>query len=143
MPGKETLFNTPINKPYLSTSLQVSPAIQNYRPVTGELIDPNQWYSHGIHYGNGNGNQTNTSLNIFFYGMHLDGVYSSRSYFADAISANTNLDNDYFNSFHDYRIEWETGEHGYIKWYIDEKFIYSIEANALNITGAIIPEEPM
>ena len=65
------------------------------------------------------------------------------TYMADAISANTQLTETYFNSLHKYRLEWMPGEEGYIRWYLDDEFIYGIRANALNKTGAIIPEEPM
>lgn len=45
---------------------QVAPGLQEYRPTTGSLPDYSQpWYRHDISYGE------NTSLNIFFYGMHL------------------------------------------------------------------------
>ena len=116
---------------------------------------------------------------------------------ADAISANTQLAETYFNSLHKYRLEWMPGDEGYIRydnltahpsyltsdgilttisstanplslplllsltalvtlltshlshllslirWYLDDEFIYGIRANALNETGAVIPEEPM
>lgn len=137
MPGNEKLINTPINKPYLSTSLQIAPAIQNYRPVDAQVPVLEQWYDHGLKYG------VNSSLNIFFYGMYLKGIYKERSYLADALSANTNIDSSYFDEFHDYRLEWKSGDDGYIKWYIDGVFRYSIDSSALNITGAKIPKEPM
>lgn len=138
MPGPEKeLPNTPISKPYYSASLQISPGVQEYRPVTAELPVPGLWYDHDLSYGE------NTSLNIFFYGMHLKAATEEKSYFTDALSANRNLQDTHFNDFHKYRIEWKTGENGYIAWYLDDQFVYRINANALNITGAIVPEEPM
>lgn len=103
MPGKETLQHTPINKPYFSTSLQVAPGStqDDYRPTVSETPAPGYWYEHGLHYG------PNTSLNIFFYGMHLSGATKQQGYTADAISANTNLSDTHFDSFHTYRLEWE------------------------------------
>ena len=139
MPGKENLINTPINKPYFSTSLQVAPGYPDFRPNVAEVPPKDLWYSHDIEYAEGN----ETSLNIFFYGMHLAGQTPDMSYLADAISANTNLYETHFEDFHKYRLEWIPGPDGYIKWYLDDNFLYSISANALNLTGAIIPEEPM
>ena len=139
MPGKEKLINTPINKPYFSTSLQVAPGYPDFRPNVAEVPPNDLWYSHDIEYAEGN----ETALNIFFYGMHLAGQTPDMSYLADAISANTNLYETHFEEFHKYRLEWIPGPDGYIKWYLDDNFLYSIGANALNLTGAIIPEEPM
>jgi hypothetical protein len=34
-----------------------------------------------------------------------------------------------------YRTEWVSGPEGYIAWYMDDKFLYSIRAEALNLTG--------
>ena len=44
---------------------------------------------------------------------------------------------------HLYRVEWVPGPDGYIRWYLDDEFMYGVGANALNKTGAVIPEEPM
>jgi beta-glucan synthesis-associated protein KRE6 len=30
-----------------------------------------------------------------------------------------------------------------LRWYLDDEFLYGVDARALNLTGAIIPEEPM
>ena len=57
-------------------------AMDGYRPNPGETPVPGLWYNHDLEYGQ------NSSLNIFFYGMHLDGVTPDRSYSADALSAN-------------------------------------------------------
>jgi hypothetical protein len=188
MPGHEKLINTPIHKPYFSTSLQVAPGsnIEDYRPTVAEVPPEGFWYDRGLEYG------PNTSINIFFYGMHLSGSTKQASYLADAISANTNLEPTHFESFHTYRLEWEpysvaaldddggkardensqthrSGDPddptptaspthksfnqardggaeevgGYIKWYLDDEFLYSIDTMTLAKTGAIIPQEPM
>ena len=187
MPGHEKLVNTPIHKPYFSTSLQVAPGsnIEDYRPTVAEVPPEGFWYDRGLEYG------PNTSINIFFYGMHLSGSTKQASYLADAISANTNLEPTHFESFHTYRLEWEpysvaaldsdddgvqardekSKSHGpddpaptaspthksfnqardggaeevggYIKWYLDDEFLYSIDTMTLAKTGAIIPQEPM
>eukprot|EP01041_Mallomonas_annulata_P010296 gene10296-21494_t len=136
MPGKEKLIGTPVNKPYYSASLQVAPSVPNYRPEPSTVADPKKWYHHGLEYGK------NTSLNIFFYGMALLHQTKNLDYNADAISANSNLQETHFKDFHTYRLEWLPGSEGYLRWYLDNEFVYAISANALNITGALIPEEP-
>jgi hypothetical protein len=137
MAGVETLLNTPVNRPYYSASLQVAPGYDKYRPITSEIPDLSQWYHENISYG------ANTSLNIFFYGVHLQGVTNERSYVTDAISANHDLTKQHFDEQHVYRVEWQPGEEGYIAWYLDGQFVYRIGADALQLTGAMIPEEPM
>ena len=56
---------------------------------------------------------------------------------ADAVSANHRLKETHFTELHKYRLEWQPGKDGYIQWYLDDKFLYSIGANALNRTGNI------
>lgn len=111
MPGKEKLQKTTTAKPYYSASLQVSPGIEDYRPNVGEEPINGLWYnSDSLEYGK------NTSLNIFFYGMHLEGAVKDRSYLADAISANRNIEPTHFEQQHIYRLEWVKGENGYLRW---------------------------
>jgi hypothetical protein len=111
MAGREQLVNTPINRPYYSASLQVSPGIEHNRPITGNAPQHgDKWYSEGLEYGN------DSSLNIFFYGVELEHSDVALNYQADALSANTNLQDTHFNSFHDYRVEWVPGERGHIHW---------------------------
>jgi hypothetical protein len=116
----------------------VAPGISNYRPNVGESPNKALWYDETyFKYGE------NTSQNIFFWGMHLEGTTKDRSYLADALSANRNIGPSQFNRQHIYRIEWVPGAKGFIQWHMDGKLVYRIDADALNITGAIIPEEPM
>jgi hypothetical protein len=75
------------------------------------------WYKKGIEYG------LNASRNIFFYGTVLrhensekEKEQSDSDYQTDAISANRNLLSTHFTEFHKYRLEWQTGEEGYIRW---------------------------
>ena len=110
MPGKEVLINTPVEKPYFSASLQISPGILDNRPETAQIPDLQYWYNHGLEYG------VNTSLNIFFYGLRLEHKRKDQCYQADAISANRNLEEKHFQDFHTYRLEWIPGENGYLKW---------------------------
>ena len=138
MPGNERLPYSPISRPYFSTSLQISPSIKSYTPTRDNAVDSNHWYNHGIQYG------INSSINVYFYGLEVTPKKQKiLSYRTNALSANANLNKQHFESFHKYRLEWETGSNGYLRWYLDDRFIYGIEANALNITGALIPEEPM
>ena len=65
MPGSENLKGTPINKPYLSSSLQISPGVQHNRPASGEAPKTKgSWYE-GMSYGN------SSDANIFFYGAEM------------------------------------------------------------------------
>jgi len=137
MAGKGKLINTPIHRPYFSTSLQIAPGNQNYRPNPTEEPMYELWYHHGLEYGE------NTSLNIFFYGMYLEGSTKDKSYLADAISANRNLYDTHFEHLHLYRLEWVPGSEGHLIWYLDDEFVFRISASALNLTSAILPEEPM
>ena len=133
-------------------------------PPPTDQVDPfaeyNNWYQNGLEYGK------NSSLNIFFYGMSLAGETSEKSYSADALSANTNLTSSHFDDFHTYRLEWQpkldtvdiprkylengeldtspaSGHPGYIAWYLDDEFLYRIDGEALDLTGSMVPEEPM
>lgn len=112
MPGDQKLYNTKVNRPYFSTSLQISPAMPQPRPYEGSPPIGTNWYKHGVSYGE------NVSMNIFFYGVKLnrrDGN-RDRSYQADAISANTPLEKTHFDDFHTYRLEWEPGKDGFVRW---------------------------
>ena len=143
MGGSENMaaagLKTTTNKPYLSSSLQISPGITENRPTTGTPPAKGTWYEEGIEYG------TNTTLNIFFYGEELvvNPQQKDLTYVADAISGNTNIGPEHFEEFHEYTVDWQPGEDGYIKWYIDGVMIHSIDSRTLNITGGLIPEEPM
>lgn len=113
MPGKEKLKNTPVNRPYYSASLQISPATEVDRPDLGQhpFKSTKNWYHDGLEYGD------NSSVNIYFYGTVLKNENDeSKSYQTDAISANRELLPTHFDEFHKYRIEWKTGDQGYIRW---------------------------
>lgn len=134
MMGSGHMKNTETSKPYFSSSLQVSPARSAFHPPNGQSPDI-PWYHDGLEYGEG------TSLNVFFYGSTLE--TGELQYSTDTLSANKNLNTTDFDAFHLYRLEWESGGDGYLRWYFDNKLIYSITARALNSTGAILPEEPL
>lgn len=108
------------------------------------LTTPTQghWYKN-LEYGS-----NNTQLNPFFYGVLLE--HEPKKFFtyqSDAISANTVITKDFFQHHHKYRVEWEPphtdGTGGYLKWYLDGKFLYGIKGEILGFSGAEIPSEPM
>ena len=103
-----------------------------------------KWYE-GMEYNHNN--DTLSELNPFFYGVTLVHKPKSYTYQADALSANTQLSKSYYQKQHTYRVEWEPpqedGSGGYIRWYTDGAFVYSVYGSNLNITGAEIPREAM
>lgn len=122
---------------------QVSPGIEEYRPVLGQPpSEKNHWYS-DLEYGN----ITKAALNPFFYGVTLIHQPASYTYQSDALSANTRLNVTHYVDQHVYRVEWEPpeedGSGGYIKWFIDGDLLFGVFGKSLEITGAEIPSEPM
>ncbi|KAJ8598816.1 hypothetical protein CTAYLR_008653 [Chrysophaeum taylorii] len=137
MPGVGTL-NYGLEKPYWSTSYQVAPGKLHDRPVEGKRPNPGQWYEDGLRYGG------NTSINAFFYGEELKHFTKRETYVADALSANTHIDDTHFTNFHTYRLEWEVEpDREALRWYLDGDFIYEILPRSLDFTGAKMPDEPM
>lgn len=137
MPGSGSLAYG-LTKPYWSTSYQVAPGKLHERPVGGNRPKPGQWYENGLSYGD------NTTINAFFYGEELKHINKQKTYVADALSANTPLSTTHFDDYHTYRLEWEV-EPGYeaMRWYLDGAFVYEILPDALGLTGAKMPDEPM
>jgi beta-glucan synthesis-associated protein KRE6 len=86
-------------------------------------------------------------LNPFFYGVALFHKPKSRNYQSDAISANLQLNGSFYDRHHIYRVEWEPpsedGTGGYIKWFTDNKFVFAVYGESLEITKTEIPSEPM
>ncbi|GKY95287.1 hypothetical protein MPSEU_000490600 [Mayamaea pseudoterrestris] len=136
------LPNTFIKRPYQSTSLQVAPGIENDRPVLGHRPHNNSWYKH-LEYSNATG----SDLNPFFYGVTLFHKPKSRIYQSDALSANLQLNQSFYDNHHLYRVEWEPpmddGTGGYIKWFTDDRFVFAVYGESLKITKTEIPSEPM
>jgi len=140
-------LRTPVGQPYMSASYQVAPGRQS-RPWMGHWPGPGQWYS-GLTGG------VNTSLNINFYGTYNhfknDGDGGEKDYWSDAVSYNHQLDESHFTKKHKYRLEWELqddeegGADGFLRWYIDGKFV--LEINGTGIVdaglGSSISTEPM
>ena len=107
----------------------------------GHMPRKGHWYE-GLEYGS-----NNTQLNPFFYGVTLELKPVQYTYQSDAISANTQLTKAYFDHYHKYSVEWEPpnddGTDGYVKWYLDDKFLYGIRGDNLNLTNTETPSEPM
>lgn len=141
---KGELPNTFIQRPYQSASLQVAPGVDTKRPVLGHRPREAHWYTN-LEYGDSN--TTPVDLNPFFYGVTLVHKPKSRTYQADAISANMQLNNTHYEDQHIYRVEWEPpaedGTGGYVRWYTDGDFVFGISGQSLEITGTEIPSEPM
>lgn len=129
--------------PVLSTSLQVAPGVpETQRPTLGHYPNTSQiWYS--PQYGE------NVTRNSYFYGtVSYPADRTMKPYRTDSISANFGLNKDFYDNFHNYRIEWEppkeSGYGGYIKWFIDDQMITAVEGDDILATShAEIPSEPM
>ena len=94
------------------------------------------------------GHRNISDLNPFFYGETLVHKPKSRTYQADALSANMQLNKSHYERQHVYRVEWEPpspedGSGGYVKWFTDGELVYGIFAENLNIMQTSIPDEPM
>ena len=146
-PGVGDYLESGVGQPFVSTSLQVSPGMASHRPGPGSWPGPGEWYR-GIEAGR------NSCVNINFYGTynHFPDEYSlpDFAYWSDAISWNTQLASEHFDSFHTYRLEWEPPlqedpqEGGYLQWFIDGELALSMNSSNLaqSHTGAEIPSEP-
>ena len=137
----------------MSSSFQIAPGKSSYRPANHRWPAPGQWYT-----GLTGGDFTN--VNILFYGDYNhdpsdpsevgdEPGTSEKDYWSDAISYNRQLDKTHFSSTHKYRIEWElpdnsTGFEGYLRWFLDDQFVYEIDGRGLRDAGegAEISTEP-
>lgn len=64
------------------------------------------------------------------------------SYQADAISSMGNLNASHWRHMHTFRLEWETGPMGYLRWYMGNELLFGIDQSSLSKTGGQIPVEP-
>lgn len=65
------------------------------------------------------------------------------SYQCDAISSMVQLNESHFEQMHTFRLEWQPGDDGYIRWYMDDEFRFGIDAAGLaEQQNAHIPNEP-
>jgi len=136
-----------VGQPFISTSLQVAPGRSAQRPGPGNWPGPGEWYQ-GIAHG------PNSSININFYGNYnffgKEFAAPEYSYWSDAISWNTQLNESHFEQFHNYRLEWgppdvdDPKQGGFLAWYIDNQMVLHMNSTNLNSgdTGAEIPSEP-
>ncbi|ETN03000.1 hypothetical protein PPTG_16032 [Phytophthora nicotianae INRA-310] len=116
---------------YISTSLQIRPSLyDDMRPASETLPGPGQWYQ-GLKFGEF------TRINSDYYGeMGLD-----------SISALTQLESNAFKAYHLYRLDWSPGPEGYIRWWLDNNFLFEIPGSSLNkwvgdVPPRQIPVEP-
>ena len=117
------------------------------RPTPGYLpssLKGDVWYSN-LTYG------PTVSQNPYFYGSYLgptrknEPIYRSadEAYQADALGALLPLSEQHWRNFTTFRLEWEPGEQGYLRWYADGKFAFGIDGADLQATtGGSIPTEP-
>jgi len=142
--GEGKFLYSPVGQPFMSSSFQVAPGF-NQRPWDGHWPGPGQWYD-GLHSGH------NTSLNIYFYGSynHVRKDGSEKDYWSDAVSFNHQLLQKHFTKKHRYRVEWEPpddeeGTDGYIRWFIDDKFVSQINGTGIVNAGlgSEVSSEPM
>ncbi|KAE9353701.1 Callose synthase 7 [Phytophthora fragariae] len=116
---------------YISTSLQIRPSVyDDLRPGPDQLPGPGQWYQ-GLKYGEF------TNINSAYYG----------EVGLDSISALTQLESNAFKSYHLYRLDWSPGPEGYIRWWMDNNFVFEIPGEALSrwmggVPPRQIPVEP-
>jgi beta-glucan synthesis-associated protein KRE6 len=150
MPGKKGVLpfvKNPIERPYVAMTLQAAPGIpaELKRPQSGTLPEWGFTWYENLTYG------VNVSINPFFYGSFLGMTKTlepvSRSkkeeYQCDAIGAIGNIDESYWKKMHKFRLEWEPGPEGYLRWYYDGKFKFGVEGKSLNkLMGTMIPTEP-
>jgi len=144
-------FESNVGQPFMSSSFQVAPGKSKNRPADHRWPAPGQWYT-----GLTGGDFTN--VNILFYGDYNhdpndpsgdEPGTSERDYWSDAISYNRQLDQSHFTTTHKYRVEWElpdnsTGFEGYLRWFLDDEFVYEIDGRGLRDAGegAEISTEP-
>lgn len=92
----------------------------------------------------------NTSINPFFYGTYLAPTNSrepiarskEESYQCDALSSMTTLNASYWSRMHTFRLEWEPGRNGSLRWYIDGVRRFEVLGKTLEEQGTMIPTEP-
>lgn len=93
----------------------------------------------------------NTSMNLYFFGSRTSKANPEYSYQADALSGNTQLNENLWENFRKFKIEWklphvssgsessessssntdDTHKDGYVKWYFDDKLVYGVSGNTL------------
>ena len=136
-----------IHRPYGAMTLQMAPGVdpKKKRPESGTLPEWGyEWYNN-LTYGR------NASINPYFYGTYLgptkkkEPIYRSieESYQCDAIGALTQLNKSNWHEFTKFRLEWQPGENGYLRWYANDEFKFGVfGADLKNVSGGGVPNEP-
>lgn len=129
-----------LNRPLISSSLQVSPGIASYiRPFTPNMPLKGEWYPDlypmggRAYVGEGISNLTTSNprmINNYWYGQIINEV---PEVWQDGLSVNWNHDERFYDEHHNIiRTEWQTGsEDGYVRFYNGDKLIYDITADML------------
>ena len=164
-PDTATRLAASYRNPIVSTSLQAAPGFlkdADQRPVQGCVPDivnvsniwRRQWYQPELNlfnYGSAKCTQRcyKVTPNYFFYGLPLEldtstfkdtgwGTAAHEVLHTDAYSANTELSESHFDSFHTYRVEWDPDpEHGYVRWSLDGVVQFQLEASLLTTPRSV------
>lgn len=150
MPGENDplpIVKNYLTRPYNSMTLQLAPGIaaDKKRPPPGTLPEWGYHWYENLTYG------ANVSINPFFYGTYLgptnpkEPVFRSveEAYQCDAIGSFMQLDKSHWEKFTKFRLEWEPGDDGYIRWYADGEFKFGIAGEGLKAAGGgKVPNEP-
>ena len=148
-PNKGAFWQMPVGQPFMSSSYQVAPGKSGYRPGDSYYPAPGQWYDN-LKFGK------DTCINILFYGSFnsfLGEKDPEKSYWSDAVSYNRQMNHNYFDKPHKYRLEWGLpdenktkvgGDRGYLRWFLDDELVFSINGTSIEDAGygAEISSEP-
>jgi hypothetical protein len=81
---------------------------------------------HDFHFGG------STTTNITPSQHHIIATFSPIPQ-CDALGSMVQLQESHFKSMHTFRLEWQPGADGYLRWYMDGKFRYGIEQVCIRI----------
>ena len=145
VPDQKTVDAAYMTHPFLSASLQAAPGLlrrADQRPSVGcvpemyTLADGSthkQWYEglglRDVH--NFSSPSHRVASNYFFWGEYFDDVSwpggpSDLGMQTDAFSADVSLAETHFEDFHEYTLEYESGDGGFIRWSIDGVRIFEV-----------------
>jgi hypothetical protein len=167
MPASSIAATGVSSKPFMSSSLHISPGIADgngvNRPINGKDLNSSQTWYEDLKVGE------HGAFNSGFWGQMCGpekdtSVGQIHKYMEDALSVNTALNESHFDSTHVYKIEWQPpstgsagagsdgdgdstgseGGAGYVYWYLDDELLFGIDGESLQRrTGAQIPAEPL
>ena len=52
------------------------------------------------------------------------------------------LDKSFWEKMHTFRLEWQPGANGYVRWYVDNDFKFGVDGDGLKLMSSEIPNEP-